>query len=70
MNEDFTEIEIKEFIGIDIDKPDASVGIFGNTIFLVFKDINDKQVQLVLDDKLFIQLIDEIKKKEINENGN
>lgn len=55
------DFEIKETLGIDIEKEDRSVGIFGNNFILTFNTWNKKQVQLLFFDEEFDLFLDKIK---------
>ena len=55
------EIVIDKVIGMDIEPEDTDVGIFGATFFLVMKEENGGQVQLILGEDQMAQLAAAIK---------
>lgn len=54
----FTDYNIKEVLGLDIEEEDKEVGIFGNNFILVLKDDKGHQHQLSFFDDEFLSLLD------------
>jgi len=60
---EFIDIDVTEFVGMDIEREDTDVGIFGNVFTLCFKDKDEKQYQMIIGDDDFTKLYDMIKKE-------
>lgn len=57
----FFDYEIKEFVGIEYEPSDFSVGIMSANIVLCFKDENNIQHQLSLDEEQAYKLLEVLK---------
>jgi len=53
MEKEIKDINVENYLGIDIEHEDRSVGIFGNVFILVFDDENGCQHQINFGDKEF-----------------
>lgn len=47
-----------DFLGIDIEKSDRSVGIFSDVFCLVFKSDDDRQIQIYFGEEQMQKLVD------------
>jgi hypothetical protein len=57
----FKDIIIEKIIGMDIEKEDRSVGIFGNDFIIIARDELNNQIQLHLSDDQIYELLKTLK---------
>ncbi len=60
---EFIDIDVTEFVGLDVEREDRDVGIFGNDFIFCFKDKEGKQYQIAMGDDDFTKLYDAVKKE-------
>jgi len=60
---EFIDIDVTEYVGMDIEREDRDVGMFGNVYILCFKDKEGKQYQMAIGDDDFTKLYGEVKKE-------
>lgn len=58
---DFGEIEVKQVLGLEVEKEDREVGIFGNDFCLVIGDNKEHPHHLYFDDDSFEGLLEKLR---------
>ena len=61
MKDTYINLNVKEVLGLDVEREDREVGAFGNEFILVVKDEKGNQEQLSFNDEKFIDLLDILK---------